>query len=580
MNLKKFPQRALESVRGTARRFPLPLILVCLLTLAVIMMIFDKGGPVSQRFLGVIIYYLSVGFVLSLSLRLWSEERGRSVSTLLVNIIPHVALIADAIYIFFAIDSNGDNMELVVAHVSAVASIALSLCFLSFLKEKDNIASWNFTLRMICSLCLCVLVGLVMWGGVSLLLASLQGLFGMEFSYKWYEIFAVLTVLLLSALLLLGRIPQGQDKFSRIPLDSGFMSGVMRFLLLPLIGLYIIVLYIYAARILITWNLPNGNVSWLIIASMAGCIAIEFGLYPVRLSRGRKSDNIIARWLPVVILPLLLLMTVGIVRRISDYGITISRLYLITLNLWFYAVCIVLFVTRAKRINWITISFAAVFLLTSALPCNYTSITRHYMDARIKAAFKSAEVDKLPVTASQYDVLMKNMPKNEANMLNSRLMYVQSNYSTKAIGKYVYSSKEYVNFYQYIDELDIDADTVMSAETETQYCSNYAPEDLTYDIPKGYGKIYFLQNKTCKVSYSKENDTVGYPLDTMTDGVPDTIYISIKNLRKHANVMEKAITARCNSAKCTALITSFSIYNSADGDKINLTLDGVVFKKN
>ena len=37
-----------------------------------------------------------------------------------------------------------------------------------------------------------------------------------------------------------------------------------------------------------------------------------------------RSDNWIARWMPVLILPLLLLMTIGIVRRFNDYGITVN----------------------------------------------------------------------------------------------------------------------------------------------------------------------------------------------------------------------------------------------------------------
>lgn len=80
--------------------------------------------------------------------------------------------------------------------------------------------------------------------------------------------------------------------------------------------------------------------------------------------------------MPVLILPLLLLMTIGIIRRFNDYGITINRLYLATLNGWFYIVCIGLFVIKARRINWIPVSFAGIFLLTSALPVNYAGITR------------------------------------------------------------------------------------------------------------------------------------------------------------------------------------------------------------
>ena len=97
---------------------------------------------------------------------------------------------------------------------------------------------------------------------------------------------------------------------------------------------------------LVSWELPTGWVSWLIVALMTVCIAIQFGLYPARLENNKRFDNWIARWMPVLILPLLLLMTIGIVRRFNDYGITVNRLYLATLNGWFYFVCIGLFAIK------------------------------------------------------------------------------------------------------------------------------------------------------------------------------------------------------------------------------------------
>lgn len=578
MNLKNLPLKTLESIRHSIRRFPLPFAYVCLLTLTLIVEIIDEGDTISERFMAISIYYLSIGFVLSLTLRLWGEERRRSVKTLLANIIPHAILAADSVYLYCTFGSiDSQSGEIFVSRASAILAIGLSLCFLSFLREKDNIASWNFTMRLICYFCISIFIGSVMWGGLSLLLESLNWLFGIELDLEWYGTAGVLTTLTLSAMLFLSRIPEGTGKFDRKPVDSGFLNGVMRFLLLPLIGLYIVVLYIYVAQILVTWDLPKGNVSWLIVASMAGCIVLEFGLYPVRLSRGKKSDNLIARWLPVAILPLLLLMTIGIVRRINDYGLTIPRLYLATLNLWFYAVCIGLFVSRARRINWITISFALIFLLTSALPCNYIRIVRNYMCEHIEASFKAANVDKLPVKMEQYDSLMKSMPKREASLLNSRLMYLQNNYSHVFLDRYVDNSKEYISFYEYQYLLDEEEDSVNS--TATNYCSNNIKEGKEYDLPEGYNKMYVFDGYSRTISAKKTN-VVSYPLDSKTDSIADTIYISIKELRDHAVVMERPIKARCNSSKCTALITSFYMYDEdIDKGMINLSLGGVMFKK-
>lgn len=174
-----------------------------------------------------------------------------------------------------------------------------------------------------------------------------------------------------------------QEKHNTRPLQHSFFNGVIHYLFLPLTGGYLIVLYIYALRILINWELPIGWVSWLVITLMTGCIVIEFGLYPSRMAQQKRTDNLIARWLPLFVLPLLFLMTIGIIRRFNDYGVTINRLYLITLNIWCYFVCITLIIIKAKRISWIPISFSLVFLLTSVLPVNYASITRQIIQKEV-----------------------------------------------------------------------------------------------------------------------------------------------------------------------------------------------------
>lgn len=83
--------------------------------------------------------------------------------------------------------------------------------------------------------------------------------------------------------------------------------------------------------------------------------------------------------MPLLMMPLLILMSIGICRRISDYGITASRLYLATINVWFYVVCIIMLKTKVRRIHWIPISFCVIFALASVLPVNYNSVARDYI---------------------------------------------------------------------------------------------------------------------------------------------------------------------------------------------------------
>lgn len=68
-----------------------------------------------------------------------------------------------------------------------------------------------------------------------------------------------------------------------------FLNGIIAYLFLPLTAGYLLVLYVYAIRIIANWQLPNGWVSWLTIAIMAICIIIEFCLYPTRMVEKKRK---------------------------------------------------------------------------------------------------------------------------------------------------------------------------------------------------------------------------------------------------------------------------------------------------
>ena len=379
--------------RRCASRFPVTLVFALALTLYLCHLVNLSGETDDKRLLVCLGYFLSVGTLLSLSLHLWAE---------------------------------------VIAHGAAVLAIGLSVFFLPFFWEKDDIPAWNFAQTAVGMLALVFIVGGVMSGGLCLLTFSLHQLFAVEVGYRCYLYILIWCSLLLPLLMFLGLLPQGADKHDRLPRPTAFVSGTLHYLFLPLAGLYLLVLYLYAATIVARWELPDGWVSWLVTALMAGCIAIELGLYPLRVRDRKPWDERIARWLPLLILPLLVLMTVGIGRRFLDYGITLNRLYLATLNGWFYFVCLGLIAGRARRISWIPISFSLVFLLTSVLPVNYAGITRQVLRNEVREALAQSGKNSLPLTTEEYEDWLLSLPKDEARLINDKLIYLDDLFGSES----------------------------------------------------------------------------------------------------------------------------------------------------
>ncbi|MBR1791814.1 MAG: DUF4153 domain-containing protein [Bacteroidaceae bacterium] len=563
-----------RSARSCIQRFPTPAAFATALAVYAICIILAE--PKADQLIGSIFYFLSVGFVLSLSLALWSEERAVTNKELAIHFVAYLVLLADSFYLYHInFGEGGHGYETFLMHASAILALTLTVFFLSFCRERNDIPSWNFALRVIASGVICAAIGLILWGGLNLLLTSLNWLFSINLGWKWYSITGVLVAGYLPALLFLGRIPGGEEKHDAQPLRSGFLAGVFRYLFLPLEALYIVVLYIYALQILIRWELPNGQVSWLVIASMVGLVAIEFGLYPTRHADNRPSDHSVARWLPLVLTPLLLLMTVGIVRRFSDYGITIARLYLATLNVWFYLVCLGLFLTRARRIHWIPISFAALFLLTSALPLNYTSLTRHALMNEVERALTQAGAD-IPLDAAHYASLMQKLPQEEQSRISSKLIYLENTFRSKTIEPLVTQKEGPIFFREFIH---VEVDEVVAVDTMVTYYADSG--QLTHlHIPEGYSELY--GNVKCSdFPIELRQDTMEVPVKS--DEVSDTILVSLRKLKALNKQMDNLVPLPTKSSSNLFYLQYFYLNTTSKDDDStvtpNLSIEGYLLKK-
>ena len=469
-------------------------------------------------------YFFSIAAVLSVVLRFWGEEVQNKQRFVLVGIVAYLLLMADTVFLWTRPEEL--SVELILAHVSCITALLIGGVFLPFFREKDDLSSWNLALRMTLFAVVCSWTCCLLSGGVDLLLGSLDLLFGIDIDSRWYSTVVIIFCIWLAMMLWMSRLPEGEKKFDRVPVTSKFLTGMVRYLLLPLVLGYLVVLYVYAAKILIAFELPKGGVCWYVTILMSFCLAYEFLLYPlqckVKAENGTSHtfERKVIQWLPVIILPLLLLMSVAIGRRISDYGITVSRLYMVTLNLWFYVVCIGLWLTRARRIHWISLSFAFCFLLTSVLPVvNFCNISRVVILDRIEQHFASHEHPELPMDEKSYDTYMKSLPWEEAEKLQDELEYVYSMYDRKQIERYV--TKD-VYFYQSYRPKDVEKSGI-------EYYYNH---NSSIEVPEGYSHF----DRFCPIDISvnandstiwrlfyEDNDSLTFVIDV--EQLPDSNFV-------------------------------------------------------
>ncbi len=388
MQKKPIIQRLAEAAKGTVLRFPLTISFLAVLTIQMIYLVVAEENPDALTF------FLAVGLLVGLLYHLCAEEvpegnKGKINTALGIAL---AALAGDSIALH-VMDKISDAMA--IAQSAAILALVVATCFLPFHKEKDDRKSWNFVFNLMLSGAIGYVVGGIMLLGLTFLYAGSCELFGITSESKVYGVMAVLCLITLPVLLFLIRIPEGERKNNNQLPKNRFVLGISRYLFLPLVLLYMAVLYVYGAKILFTWELPHGTLAGMVSALMMGIVGLTFLLYPyLNDSLHKGFEKKVMRWILPAVLPLLVLMSIGLGRRLMDYGITANRLYVLTLNVWFYAVAIGLWISKARRIHWISISFAIILIATSCHPLNYTNIARNVILGRFDKALAAYPIEK------------------------------------------------------------------------------------------------------------------------------------------------------------------------------------------
>ena len=162
---------------------------------------------------------------------------------------------------------------------------------------------------------------------------------------------------------------------------------------MPLLWIYAGILYAYSARILIEREWPHGIVSSLILAWL--CI----GLLVWFLSSPAKADNRMAAIyhtaFPWAALPLFVILFLAIGMRVSEYGITEERWFVLALAVWCCAAAAFLAIRsliRSRdpeaagfRVIWLPVSLAAIMTATVIGPFNAFDVSIRSQNRQLEA---------------------------------------------------------------------------------------------------------------------------------------------------------------------------------------------------
>ena len=409
-----------------------------------------------------------------------------------------------------------------IATITFVYIVAtLSIFIGPFWKQKDENAFWIFLFKNIKALVISALVASILLGSIAALVFAFGALFEHEFDEKIFLYIFYFCASVVFPILYFTGIPSIEECHGETPTLSKFATSTIRFLFVPVLALAILLFYAYIVKFVALWDMPKGLVSYFVSGFMVYMLALVTILYPASQSTDHAFEKKLLKIFPAACIPLVIMMTVGLIRRISDYGISTERIYVVAINIFFYAVIAILLIGKIKcKSRWIAVTFCAIFFIFTETPFNAQRITHHVWMESIKSALVEQGYTEYPLSKEDSKAFVKKLRKRgDVNtlLIVSRMKEIASEPDLKF--------SEYLTLAAYDDAFtdvltdetccgdSTDAEPFDSFETSIEY-----PDKAILQVPPGTKGAVAIDHYFNNDEFEFTGDTLTFRLSLKEDG--------------------------------------------------------------
>jgi hypothetical protein len=244
----------------------------------------------------------------------------------------------------------------------------LFVSFAAFFRKKTEMDFWQYNKNLFINIFLTAVFTGVLTGGVELAIVAVDQLFDFNFNDKIYLRVFYLLAIFGSSLIFLLFNEKGLEYLEKEGTYPVVLKFFTQYILIPLLIIYVVILYFYSGKILLNWELPRGWVSYLILAySIVGILAILL-VHPLKENSAKSWVRIFSKIFYFTLIPLLILLFTAIFTRILEYGYTEPRYYVLLLAFWLVTVILYFIINKNQNIKFIPISLFAFGLFSLIFP--------------------------------------------------------------------------------------------------------------------------------------------------------------------------------------------------------------------
>ena len=403
-------------------------------------------------------------------------------------------------FYFYLPDSEKQFTEVNSFVIFALVILShLFVSFSGFLNKKPELNFWQFNKNLFINIFLTGVFTGVLVLGVVLAILAVDKLFDFNFNNNLYPKTILFLAILGSTFIFLIFNDKGIFQLEKDGSYPQILKFFTQFVLIPLLLIYVTILYFYAGKILLNWELPRGWVSYLIlIYSVVGILALLL-VHPLKEASAKSWVKVFSKIFYYTLIPLLVLLFVAIFTRILEYGYTEPRYFVLLLAIWLTTVVFYFIFYKKATIKFVPISlfafgvFALIFPYVNAFSTAKRSqktelqqiLTKKQLLENGKINFEKAIQDSVATeVANKFQFL--NERKQQAFLLN----FIPKTHLSK-FKKILEKERYMVN-----SEIRIYFQNIIKSKEKNDYQSNYQgvfSNKRNYDI-QNYEKLIVFSN--------------------------------------------------------------------------------------
>ncbi|WP_200975846.1 DUF4153 domain-containing protein [Echinicola sp. 20G] len=320
----------------------------------------------------------------------WEKKRLPKLYLIIINGLSLAFLIA----IYFSLPDGKDSQSTIMPYYRfAIFSLFshLLVSFAPYTPSKNTLGFWKYNKTLFLRFLTAALFSIVLYLGIVLAMLALHLLFEVEFQNILYLQIFILIAGIFNTWFFIAGISENLEELDQ---EVNYPKGLKifsQFILLPLLTVYLLILYGYSIKILLSWNWPKGIVSYLIICvATLGILALLL-LYPYKNDKEENWINTFSKSYYYLLLPLVVILFLAIGIRINDYGVTINRYLIVLIGTWLTLICFY-FILGFRNIKIIPLSLAFLLLGVSFGPWGVFSVSERSQYRRLKALLMETHV--------------------------------------------------------------------------------------------------------------------------------------------------------------------------------------------